>query len=148
MREIRQSGSEGGEPHPNAASLPLSCGVRRFEKQWRWAIVLPLLRVDSPPGWVNPIPASVRLPYRELAESQPGCPTTCRWCTLAARLSIAKAKACLGFRTCKSCGAFAKVDQGATIVGSRSDVSAWIRWFDRMIWTRRLDRLESSHPIG
>jgi hypothetical protein len=24
MREIRQSGSEGGEPHPNAASLPLS----------------------------------------------------------------------------------------------------------------------------
>jgi hypothetical protein len=23
MREIRQSGSEGGEPHPNAASLPL-----------------------------------------------------------------------------------------------------------------------------
>jgi hypothetical protein len=25
MREIRQSGSEGGEPHPTAASLPLSC---------------------------------------------------------------------------------------------------------------------------
>jgi hypothetical protein len=25
MREIRQSGSEGREPHPNAASLPLSC---------------------------------------------------------------------------------------------------------------------------
>ena len=24
MREIRQSGSEGGEPQPNAASLPLS----------------------------------------------------------------------------------------------------------------------------
>jgi hypothetical protein len=29
VREIRQSGSEGGEPHPNAASLPLSCGVAR-----------------------------------------------------------------------------------------------------------------------
>ena len=27
MREIRQSGSEGGEPQPNAASLPLS-GLR------------------------------------------------------------------------------------------------------------------------
>jgi hypothetical protein len=27
MREIRQSGSEGGEPHPNAASLPLSVRV-------------------------------------------------------------------------------------------------------------------------
>ncbi|MFN5468730.1 MAG: hypothetical protein ACK57Y_06255 [Pirellulaceae bacterium] len=26
MREIRQSGSEGGEPQPNAASLPLSNG--------------------------------------------------------------------------------------------------------------------------
>jgi len=29
MREIRQSGSEGGEPQPNAASLPLSKGLLR-----------------------------------------------------------------------------------------------------------------------
>jgi hypothetical protein len=30
MREIRQSGSEGGEPHPNAASLPLSGEMSRI----------------------------------------------------------------------------------------------------------------------
>ena len=29
MREIRQSGSEGGEPQPNAASLPLSSRWRK-----------------------------------------------------------------------------------------------------------------------
>ena len=34
MREIRQSGSEGGEPHPNAASLPLS-GRRGDRASWR-----------------------------------------------------------------------------------------------------------------
>ena len=35
MREIRQSGSEGGEPHPNAASLPLSCGVEQAPRKTR-----------------------------------------------------------------------------------------------------------------
>jgi hypothetical protein len=42
MREIRQSGSEGGEPHPNAASLPLSCGI------CRWAMVLTSLESGIP----------------------------------------------------------------------------------------------------
>ena len=39
MREIRQSGSEGGEPQPNAASLPLSkIAVDVFEGRRFWVV--------------------------------------------------------------------------------------------------------------
>ncbi len=41
MREIRQSGSEGGEPQPNAASLPLSRRGWRQEaaRGRRWMVL-------------------------------------------------------------------------------------------------------------
>ena len=39
MREIRQSGSEGGEPQPNAASLPLSgIAVEIFDRRRIWIV--------------------------------------------------------------------------------------------------------------
>ena len=63
MREIRQSGSEGGEPQPNAASLPLSkIAVDVFEGR-RFRVIYYLAMVAT----------GLAIPFIDLA-----CPTRIR----------------------------------------------------------------------
>jgi hypothetical protein len=50
MREIRQSGSEGGEPQPNAASLPYLLLVANAAMRWMATQIVQAARAPSGDG--------------------------------------------------------------------------------------------------